>query len=682
MNTLRVFMADLTHDTVGLATEVFPLNVGLVGAYALKEHGAALDISLFKYVPTLEEAILRDPPDILALSNYPWCHNIDMAMVDLVKYRRQDTIIVLGGPNFPHDPPGQRAFLKRRPAIDAYVYLDGEVGFANLIGLVRDSDSLDAAKRRLRGEAVAGCRQLNESGALVSSLPPIRLTELDAIPSPYLTGLLDPFFDGRLSPMIQTNRGCPFRCTFCHDGAAEVNKVNSFSVERCKAEIGYIAEHVPPSVKNLFVSDLNFGMYKQDAEICRILAETRRRHDYPHAIDSTTGKNQKRRVIQAIEQLEGALRLTMSVQSLDSQVLGNIKRDNIRVGDFLDLQPAIRRSRLPTVSEVILGLPGETYESHLATLSELLEANMDLVVPHTLMLINGAEMSTPAERLKWGFKSAFRIIPRDFTRLRSGRKVVEVEEVVVETSTLSFADYIAARKMAFLIQSTNNPGFKPIIIFLRQSGVKTIDFLSRLLAAAAGRAKPLPAALIALLDDFERDTRGELWPSEDALVEHSSKDENYQALLEGRAGINILQTYHARMVAGATEAVSQALIEHGTDMLSEKNVPEAALARFREVVRFAAARSFNLLGPDRLEVVPVESFTHDIPAWLDDPDRRPLGAFALDRPRSLRFALTPEQFRDVERQLDLFGHSLEGKSKALIRIPATALWRRPVEAAA
>ena len=41
---------------------------------------------------------------------------------------------------------------------------------------------------------------------------------VDEIPSPWLTGIQDEFFDGKLAPMIETNRGCPFTCTFCVPG--------------------------------------------------------------------------------------------------------------------------------------------------------------------------------------------------------------------------------------------------------------------------------------------------------------------------------------------------------------------------------------------------------------------------------------------------------------------------------
>ena len=96
---------------------------------------------------------------------------------------------------------------------------------------------------------------------------------LDFIPSPYLTGILDKFFlDRRLSPMIQTNRGCPFTCTFCADGHSSQSKVKLFSMDRVKKELEYIADHIDPTLqKTLFITDLNFGMLPRDVEIASFI---------------------------------------------------------------------------------------------------------------------------------------------------------------------------------------------------------------------------------------------------------------------------------------------------------------------------------------------------------------------------------------------------------------------------
>ena len=62
---------------------------------------------------------------------------------------------------------------------------------------------------------------------------------------------MDKFFDGKLSPMLETNRGCPFTCTYCHEGHSLITKVNYFSIERVFAELDYIASKIPPSISHL-----------------------------------------------------------------------------------------------------------------------------------------------------------------------------------------------------------------------------------------------------------------------------------------------------------------------------------------------------------------------------------------------------------------------------------------------
>ena len=73
-NPLRIYLGDLTYDTVALSTEAFPLNIGLVGSYCKKLFGDSVEITLFKYISDLENSILSSPPDILGLSNYAWNH--------------------------------------------------------------------------------------------------------------------------------------------------------------------------------------------------------------------------------------------------------------------------------------------------------------------------------------------------------------------------------------------------------------------------------------------------------------------------------------------------------------------------------------------------------------------------------------------------------------------------------
>ena len=124
-----------------------------------------------------------------------------------------------------------------------------------------------------------------------------RVLDLSTLPSPYLTGLLDPFFDGVLLPIIQTNRGCPFRCTFCDEGKPYFSRVAKNRSDKSHREIHYIAEKMAASSAqggrrlDLQIADSNFAMYKEDLEICATIAEVQEKYGYPQYIGVATGKN-------------------------------------------------------------------------------------------------------------------------------------------------------------------------------------------------------------------------------------------------------------------------------------------------------------------------------------------------------------------------------------------------------
>ena len=399
MNTLKIYLGDLTYDTISLSTEAFPLNIGYIAAYCKKLFGSDVDITLFKYIDDLETAIINSPPDILGLSNYAWNHSISLEMFKILKKENPISICVMGGPNFPLDFHSQKSFLDRAPEVDIYVPIEGEVGFSNIIKKTLTANSVNDIRNVVLSDPIDGCitRQINGEYKYSSNIE-IRTKQLDEIPSPYLTGILDKFFDGKLSPTLQTNRGCPFQCTYCVDGNDAVRQVTHFSIERVTDELNYIARHVPKTTNSMIITDLNFGMIPRDLDICDVIANTQKEFGYPTQIQATTGKNSKEKIIEAIKRVNGALRIWLSVQSMDQDVLRNVKRNNISVDQMLALQPAIREAKLPTLSEVIIGLPGETYQSHIKTLRDLLRARVDDIQIYTCMMLDGAEMNTPEHR--------------------------------------------------------------------------------------------------------------------------------------------------------------------------------------------------------------------------------------------------------------------------------------------
>ena len=532
MKPLKIYLGDLTYDTVTISAESMPLNIGYVASYCKKQFGNNVEISLFKYIKDLEKAIRESPPDILGLSNYVWGKNVSYEIIRMMSEIDPDVLNVWGGPNFPIDFPSQEKFMKEFPKIDIYVPVDGEIGFSNIVEHALKVDSKKDIRQKVLSKPIDGCVSRGTDGKLQYTIPVIRIKKLDEIPSPYTTGILDKFFDGKLAPMMQTNRGCPFHCTFCADGKDEVNQVNNFSTERVKEELDYIVKYKHKDTRNMIFSDLNFGMYPRDQEIAKYISDLQIKHNYPDFIYISTGKNQKEKVINAIKTLKDSMPLWMSVQSLDKNVLKNIRRDNISTDHMLALYPAIKAANLQTRAEVILGLPGETHENHMTTLRELIQARMDEIQVHTCMLLDGSEMGTPNERKKWKLNTKFRILQRDFAELSNGKKVMEIEEVVVSSEHMTFDEYVDLRILAFVIYVTNRGTvYDPITKFLREQNLDVFDYFCKI----KDDIDSAPKSIQNIFKQFKDTTINELWDTPEEIITNYQKDSEYQKLLEGES---------------------------------------------------------------------------------------------------------------------------------------------------
>src|SRR5258706_7308328 len=133
MKPLLIYLADLTHMGNGVATEAFPLNIGLIKSYTVKRFGASVDIRLFKYPAALQEALKETSPDILGCSNYTWNFNLSYEFCRLAKAASKKTLTVFGGTNYPFTAQEQEAFLRKAPDLDVHIYYEREQSIGNLV---------------------------------------------------------------------------------------------------------------------------------------------------------------------------------------------------------------------------------------------------------------------------------------------------------------------------------------------------------------------------------------------------------------------------------------------------------------------------------------------------------------------------------------------------------------------
>ena len=673
MRPIKIFLCDFTYDTVTLSVDGFPLNVGYIASYAKMKFKEKVEIRLFKYIEKLEEALETSVPDVIGFANYAWNRQISKEISKIFLEKNKNGLVVWGGPNFPADVESQESFFQKFPQVDIYVPIEGEIGFSNIIKEIFALPSFDVIRKDILTKSVPGCIVKSNNGKLNFAFSTERINSLDEIPSPYLTGILDEFFDGRLVPMIQTNRGCPFSCTFCVDGSDSVKKINQFSTQRVDDELNYIAKHIPNNQHNLHISDLNFGMYTRDIEICDSINNIQKKYGYPHYVKITSGKNNPEKIGKAIKKLGNTTSMALSVQSLNDQILSNIKRDNISSEKLVQLGPALKNEGLDTVCDVILGLPGETYDTAMQTIKDVLNANIDWINIWTLMLLDGSELNTPKEREKWDLKSKFRIIPRDFVKFKSGKVVMEIEEVGIGTNALSFNDYVELRLFSLIIKVISaTPCYKSLFKFMEFYDVKIFDLAFYMLKNTNLSSKKLQI----FFEEFKQYTIDELWDSEEELIEHYQNPAEYEKLLNGSTGQNVAFYFHAIAIS-----------EHMSDFtdffvltvkkLIEKNTNDNFIDELDSISKYCHGSCENIFGEDRMKSNPEFILDFDILTWMNTGVTASLKSFKLDKKSKIKFSLTQEQYDVLEDKLNIFGHTKIGRSQAVNWVAHNSLWRKP-----
>jgi radical SAM superfamily enzyme YgiQ (UPF0313 family) len=662
-----VYLADLRYNYSGvLANDCMPLGVAYIKA-VMDRDLPEVQSRLFAYPDHLWDALQKSQPDVLMVSNYLWNEALSFHFAKLAKKIRPDMLVVMGGPNIPIEEFRQIDYFNEHPEIDIYVLGEGDFLATEVLRHYLDAGM---SISKMGDREIPSCIYRRPDGQTVLQKMFDRKKEVDEIPSPWLTGIQDEFFDGKLAPMIETNRGCPFTCTFCVQGTGWYTKVHNFSLERMKEEIEYIARQtkaLSPSMGTLRIADSNYGMFERDVDISAWIGEMQKRYGYPTFIDATTGKNRPDRIIRSVEKVSGALVVYQAVQSLNDDVLRNIKRSNIKLNAYEEVMIHIRGRGLRSNSDLIVGLPGETLKSHVSAIHSLIDAGTNQMHNLQLVLLKGSELETLETRKEFQFDTRFRVLPKNFG-IYGDKKVLDIEEIVVSTDTMSFDDYIETRKY-HLVSSVfwNDSWFEDAVAFAQKFGLKRSQWFDAMLPEMENSQGPVRE----FLDRFVGETVGELFPTREACLEFYNKEENFARLLKGEVGDNLMYKYRAiasfqiwpDICRSAMDATRRILRESGAT--SEIPDFENFWSDFQLYVQ--AKHADGKTEKEILSAVSVD-MQYDIPQWIADGMPMDISTYKLLQPESFEFRLSDEGAREMQAALKVWTPTLKGLTKMVTRI--------------
>lgn len=433
---LTVFLADLGHTYYGISPSTVPIGISYIKAMLVKRFGDKVDVRTFRYPEKFLAAIRSERPDIVGFGLYAWNENISVWCARAVRRAHKGAITVAGGLNVPSEPDAVRdGFIAKYSGLfDVYIPYEGELPMVKLVEKVLEED----AGRKVLSEPCPGVMIYNTGGLSVGPDLPL-IKDVNEIPSPYLSGAMDEFLDDpMLMPVIQTMRGCPYRCSYCVSGDMAYTKIRPFDLERAKKEILYIKERARN--RNLRVTDDNLGVLERDVELAEFISGLSRDFGYPEALKVYTDKSTGDRVKKVMLALKGHIPFNISLQSTTPEVLKKINRKNCPLNDMAQAFRWGKKNGMITGTEILHGFPGETYESFKDCVNDVYEIRVDSVGCHEVWLLPNTELSSKKSRSENGIVSHF-TLGADALTIIDGELICEYEEHILSSNYMSAEEH-------------------------------------------------------------------------------------------------------------------------------------------------------------------------------------------------------------------------------------------------
>lgn len=309
------------------------------------------------------------PPEAVdvALGAYVWAEPIVARLLPRLRMLGFRGRIILGGPQISYAGPGiDRSY----PEADVLVRGYGE---QVLRALARTPDPI-----RAPGVLHAGAMDTCSQAA----------ADLDTLPSPWLDGAIP--LAGQRFVRWETQRGCPFRCAFCqHREPGARLRRRDFDADRITEEIDLFCR---AGVQDIAVLDPIFNVGPQASRVL----ERFRRNGYAGRLSlQCRAESLRPEFLELAQDLDVRIELGLQTTNTAESVAIDRRNDIDKVDVALQ---HLRDRAIPHEVSLIFGLPLQTLESFVTSVSWCLQRRVPVIKAFPLMLLRGTKLERERER--------------------------------------------------------------------------------------------------------------------------------------------------------------------------------------------------------------------------------------------------------------------------------------------
>lgn len=481
-----------------------PYSMGCIAAYAKNDPEVAKYYEISDIIVMREKIVdiikRFDNPSVVAFTNFVWNLEYNKTLAKELKSIYPEVKIVFGG----HSVPNDDSFLDKYEYIDYLMHNEGEETVAMLLKALAKQEELSN---------VPNLSYRSDSGNVTTE--EYHPTDISAYPSPYTEGVFDNILkenpDIEFHATLETNRGCPYTCSYCE--WCFTHKIRKFPMEKIKAEIEWIAKN---KIKYCYCADANFGILERDIEIANYVVEQKNKYGYPNVFKPCYAKDSDDTVFEAGYILNSNhidKGVTLAYQTLDENTLENIGRKNLTLEHFSNLYSRYSEAGIPTYTELIIGLPGETYESFCKGICKLLESGQsNSMTVYECQVYDNAKMGDSEYRKKHGIKVS-RIPSFGIHYNPDFNGVQEYMDVITETATMSKEEWVRAYMFSVVLQTFHHLGFTRFFaVYLnKEKGISYYEFYSMLFEYIYSECKGYLHAFFVDLYNRKLDTETADW---------------------------------------------------------------------------------------------------------------------------------------------------------------------------